>query len=114
MLIALYATNMEEKRTCITVMPPKEGLSQYRYAIPRGDLARASAIFFCPLLFSALSLDSFYDLLCNVYLERCIIFVSENLNVLTSSMYVSDVHCEIDWERVPCCTRSSGRTCLFQ
>jgi len=89
LLINLYNTDME---ICnmgqIVISPTLEGLVKYTYNIPKSsEISKNSASFFCPLLFSSLNLDSFYDVLCSIYLEHCVIFVSENLNILTSSMY---------------------------
>ncbi len=58
------------------------------YMVPNPlELRTATAAFFCPLLFSSLGLGAFYELLCNVLLERSVVFVSENLNLLTSASY---------------------------
>ena len=57
------------------------------YSIPKiQDLPKASAAFLCPFLFGSITLDSFYEILCNIFIERSMIFVSADLNRLTSSM----------------------------
>ncbi len=78
------------------VRPPAEVLisevpgvfQPYRYPLPReADLARSSALFFCPLLMSAIRIPQFFEIMCDLYLEYSVIFVSPNLGLLTSVMY---------------------------
>lgn len=60
----------------------------YEYVIPDYlDLRKAVANCFCPVLFSSLKLQVLYEVLTNVFTERSIIFVSQNLNLLTSASY---------------------------
>eukprot|EP00826_Nyctotherus_ovalis_P045328 TRINITY_DN5005_c0_g1_i2.p3 TRINITY_DN5005_c0_g1~~TRINITY_DN5005_c0_g1_i2.p3 ORF type:complete len:142 (-),score=33.18 TRINITY_DN5005_c0_g1_i2:508-933(-) len=84
MLASLYGTQMGNKQTQITV--PYISTPQTHSLAKSQNLHKDTASFLCPLLFSSLDLDSFFEILCNVYLEHSIIFVSSNLNVLTSSM----------------------------
>ncbi len=49
---------------------------------------KETAAFFCPLLFSTLGLNEMYELLCSLLIERSVVFVSENLNLLTSASYI--------------------------
>ena len=73
---------------CNIGMPSTKGgiCGDYIYCVPNMiELRKVNAVNFCPLLFSSLASHVFYELLCNIYLERSIIFVTENLNLLTSS-----------------------------
>jgi hypothetical protein len=45
-----------------------------------------SVSYLCPMLFTSLDLDSFFTIFCNLLIEHCMIFISNDLNVLTSSM----------------------------
>jgi hypothetical protein len=64
-----------------------EGYQKYIYPLSkREEVNRSSATFLCPFLFASLSLESFYEVLCSIYLEQTVIFISDNLNILTSSM----------------------------
>ncbi len=93
-LIALYNTDMILPLTTLTVSPTQAGLVPCKYSLPKlVELPKTSAAFFCPVLFQALDLDAFYDVLCSIYLEHCVVFVSENLNVLTSAMYFLCTFC---------------------
>jgi len=84
-LISLY--NANNHLTQITVTAPQDIFPSYTYPILKPQaLSKTSASFLCPFLFASLSLDNFYKVLCSIYLEYSIIFVSDNLNVLTSSM----------------------------
>ncbi len=57
------------------------------YKMPsQSELTINSTGYFCPTLFSALPLDTIYQLLCCILLERSIIFQSEDMHILTSSM----------------------------
>lgn len=57
------------------------------YPIPKAD-ANSLALFFCPLLFSAIDHSLFYKILCATMLEYSVIFISPNLALLTSAMYI--------------------------
>ena len=48
---------------------------------PNGDV-----IWYCSCLFSSISLNNFYKVLLSVMLEKSVVFVSENLGLLTSSV----------------------------
>ncbi len=57
------------------------------YTLPRPDDGeRSAARFFAGPLFSVLRPADFFTLMCNLMLERSVIFVSKNLRLLTSSM----------------------------
>ena len=63
--------------------------TDYSFKVPDfTSLRKSTTNFFCPLLFSALGLDNFVELLMNILTERSILFVSEDLNLLSSSMYL--------------------------
>ena len=51
------------------------------------ELNMNSANYFAPELFSSIPLDSLYQLICCILLERSVIFQSRDLHRLTSSMY---------------------------
>jgi len=89
LLESLY--DADNSGTQLTIVP--EGYQKYTYPLSQGEeLNKLSASFLCPFLFASLSLDSFYEVLCSIYLEQTVIFVSENLNILTSSMYFFHHH----------------------
>jgi len=50
------------------------------------ELNKQVAMFSCPVLFSCLRLHVFYEVLCNILLERRVLFVSKNYNLLTSAV----------------------------
>jgi len=86
-LFALYSVNLDNTPSRIIVPPIQIGLSKYDFPLPKpNEIKQSSVSFLCPSLFSSLSLDAFYEVLCNLYIERCTIFVSSNPNLLTSSM----------------------------
>jgi len=80
-LTSLYETFMHKQLNSVTV--PYISVSHV-YSLNKSQ--QDSTSFLCPLLFASLGLDVFFEVLCNIYLENSIIFVSNNLNVLTSSM----------------------------
>lgn len=85
LLAHLHDLSMENPPSQITVAP--QGYQKFVYPLVKpSEIRKSCANFFCPFLFTMLSLDNFYELLCRVYLEQTVIFVSENLNVLTSSL----------------------------
>jgi len=58
------------------------------FTVPSFDeLRKQVASYACSLLFNYLSLHVFYEVLSNILLERRVLFVSENLNLLTSAVY---------------------------
>lgn len=66
----------------------KDPFDKFTYRIPDFDsLRKATVNFCCPLLFNALDLDAFIELLISILTERPILFVSEDLNLLSSSVY---------------------------
>lgn len=86
-LVSLHNTIMGNHLNLIAVNSPQNLFPLYTYPVLRSQaLLKATAGFLCPLLFASLSLDNFYEVLCNIYLEHSVIFISDNLNVLTSSM----------------------------
>lgn len=69
----------------LTIVPSKLD----SYIVPTFEqLRKQIADYFCPLLFSSLGIHGFYEVLSNIFMERSVVFVSENLNVLTSSVYL--------------------------
>lgn len=71
----------------ITIPFFKGANEEYTYIVPDFDSLRKSTInFCCPLLFDALDLDAFIELLISILTERSILFVSEDLNLLSSSV----------------------------
>eukprot|EP00826_Nyctotherus_ovalis_P006012 TRINITY_DN1137_c0_g2_i1.p1 TRINITY_DN1137_c0_g2~~TRINITY_DN1137_c0_g2_i1.p1 ORF type:complete len:282 (+),score=59.22 TRINITY_DN1137_c0_g2_i1:1621-2466(+) len=56
------------------------------YPVPKADVNNL-ALFFCPLLFSAIDHSLFYKILCAIMLEYSVIFISPNVALLTSAMY---------------------------
>lgn len=58
------------------------------FMVPSFDeLRKQVAAYACPLLFNSLGLHAFYEVLSNILLERRVLFISENLNLLTSAVY---------------------------
>lgn len=82
-LIKLYTLNVESSMT--TIEFPLESLGTY--TIPTHDLSLTT--YFCPTLFSILSLENLYLITRCMLLERSIIFHSQNLHQLTFSLYSS-------------------------
>ena len=70
------------------IIPSFKGSDEkYIYSVPDFDSLRKSTISFCcPLLFDALDLNAFIELLISILTERSILFVSEDLNLLSSSV----------------------------
>jgi len=87
LLSNLYKTNANSK--CV-VIPSINGIfKEDTFTLPKSeDINTTSLCFFCPLLFSTLSLNTFYEVFCHILLEHSIVFVSSNLALLTSSMYI--------------------------
>lgn len=71
----------------ITIPSAKDIYNDYIYRVPNLDSLRKSTInFFCPLLFNTLGMDNFTELLMSILTEKSILFVSENLNLLSSAV----------------------------
>ena len=86
-LTPLYETFVNDKLCRITISSTLNAIIPYTYSFPiKHELQKQNLFSMCPLLFSSLDLNNFYEILCNLYLEHTVIFVSENLNLLTSSM----------------------------
>lgn len=84
LLLSLY----DADSSLAQVAASPEGFPQYVYPLASsGEVHRTAAGFLCPFLFASLALDSFFEVLCSIYLEQTVVFVSDNLNILTSSMY---------------------------
>lgn len=82
----LYFQDIDVNRT-IAIDSAKQ-LNCYKYIVPNfSDIIKASAKCFCPILFSSINLNAFYQILCWAFIEGSIIFVSQNLNLLTSASY---------------------------
>ena len=86
-LNTLYKQNVKEN--CEITIPSFDDLyNEYIYKITSvNDLRKSAMQNFAPHLFSALKADSIFQILFNIFIERSVLFVSENLNLLTSSMY---------------------------
>lgn len=64
-----------------------KAIENFKFIFPKGeDIRKAALNCFCPIIFSSISHDMFYEILCNVLLEKSIIFVSENYNLLASAV----------------------------
>lgn len=89
MLKKLMEVNVDNSNA-ITIPPQASKMSKsyYTYTIPRQKDNEKSAVFFCGLLFSVLKTNDFFELMCNMFLEHSVVFVSENYNLLTSAMYL--------------------------
>jgi len=87
MLEELYKQKVEYHKDI--VIPSLKGVcDECRYKVPTYKVLRHSVIdFFCLLFFDALNIEQVYQILCALLLEKSILFVSENLNLLTSSVY---------------------------
>ncbi len=71
----------------LILTPLKDIYDGYKYKVPDfEELRKSVAGFFCPLLIGALGVEGFYKVLENILLERSVLFVSENLNLLTSTV----------------------------
>lgn len=82
LLKSLYRQDVEFNKEIISPL-------QTPFIIPSfSELRKQVAMFSCPVLFSCLGLHAFNEVLSNVLLERNILFVSENLNYLTSAVYI--------------------------
>ena len=86
-LSEFYNVNVNENLRKIRIPSVQKSIGTYTYELPkRKNLTKYTSSFLCPPLFSTLSLDAFYEVLCNIYTEHLVIFVSEDLDLLTSSM----------------------------
>lgn len=86
MLDNLFYQDISEGKQ-ILIIPPQNSLDCYKYLIPKPKGIRKEALsLFCPPLFASINPHYFYEILCNVLLEKSIVFISENTNLLTSSM----------------------------
>eukprot|EP00826_Nyctotherus_ovalis_P063603 TRINITY_DN9330_c0_g1_i13.p4 TRINITY_DN9330_c0_g1~~TRINITY_DN9330_c0_g1_i13.p4 ORF type:complete len:123 (+),score=46.86 TRINITY_DN9330_c0_g1_i13:1331-1699(+) len=82
LLKELYSQDVELHKQL--VMPLDKS---FVFAVPSyEELRKQMAIFFCPLLFNCLGLHAFYEVLSNILLERKVLFISENLNLLSSAV----------------------------
>ncbi len=82
----MYETDVQGA-SFITLPPvPKISIKAFAYALPKGECTERSAVFFSSLLFSMLKPHDVYEIVCNVLLEHSVIFVSKNLNLLTSAI----------------------------
>lgn len=89
LLLAMHNVTVDECLTRIILPPIKMGLSKYDFAIPKkNEIDKASAAVFCPHLFLSLPLNELYQVLCSMYTERIVIFISSDVHLLTFSMYV--------------------------
>lgn len=87
LLSSVLNLNVNDYLSRIILPPIQEGLSKYDFVVPKkADIKKSSISYLCPPLFSSLSLDAFYDILCNLYTEHFVIFVSSDLDLLTSAM----------------------------
>eukprot|EP00826_Nyctotherus_ovalis_P040887 TRINITY_DN4063_c0_g1_i16.p3 TRINITY_DN4063_c0_g1~~TRINITY_DN4063_c0_g1_i16.p3 ORF type:complete len:147 (+),score=20.00 TRINITY_DN4063_c0_g1_i16:241-681(+) len=87
LLLAMYTVTVDESLTRIILPPIKMGLSKYDFAIPKkGEIDKASAAVFCPHLFLSLPLNELYKVLCSLYTECFVVFISSDIHLLTFSM----------------------------
>jgi len=87
MLRQLYEQEVALKKEII-LSSLNEVQDEYTFKVPDfEELRKSVAHFFCPMLFNALSLESFYKMISCIFLEKSILFISENLNLLSSAVY---------------------------
>ena len=63
-----------------------DNLGEINYTFPptKDECLMMEAYWYCPTLFSIFSIDDFFKLLTAVLLERSLIFVSDNLTILSN------------------------------
>ena len=63
-----------------------KNLGEINYTVPqtKDECQLMEAYWYCPTLFSIFQIDDFFKVLTAVLLERSLIFVSDNLTILTS------------------------------
>lgn len=72
----------------ISIDPAQNAFENYKYIIPKsGEIRNATLNFFSPILFSSIGSHVFYEILCSVFLEKSVVFVSENYNLITTAVY---------------------------
>eukprot|EP01022_Parablepharisma_sp_SALTPOND_P031428 TRINITY_DN799_c0_g2_i2.p2 TRINITY_DN799_c0_g2~~TRINITY_DN799_c0_g2_i2.p2 ORF type:complete len:462 (+),score=33.51 TRINITY_DN799_c0_g2_i2:1520-2905(+) len=82
----LYETDVKSLSAITVPAVHKLSTKAFSYVLPKGECTERSAVFFCSLLFSMLKAHDVYEILCNIFLEHSVIFVSKNLNLLTSAI----------------------------
>jgi len=82
----LYETKLEQGRK-ITIPLTIGNSTEFSYIIPKpNEVLIQSSLYLCPTLFSALSLPVLYEIICNVLVEKSILFQSNDIHLVTSSM----------------------------
>lgn len=86
MLAKLYSQDVR-MYTELSVPSFRNSHDEFTYLVPDFDsLRRATIKFCCPLLFDALDLGAFLELLTAVLTERSVLFASQDLNLLSSAV----------------------------
>ena len=77
--------NTSTNKSTVKIPSTKNEITILNYDLPKPQ-EHPSVSYLCPILFTSLHLDSFFTILCNLLIEHSMIFISDDLNVLTSSM----------------------------
>ncbi|CDW72193.1 UNKNOWN [Stylonychia lemnae] len=73
----------QQKQICLEI---KNNLGDIKYTFPQSidEFQKLDCMWFCPTIFSLFFIEDFYRILTAVLLERSLIFVSDNLTILSS------------------------------
>jgi len=83
-----FLYNINITNLCELTISAPYFIKEMSFILPkRNEISLYCATFFSQVLFSAVPDNILYDILCFALLEKSIIFISQDLNLLTNSMY---------------------------
>lgn len=83
---SLIDNSIEYPNNVTVSLEINNNLGEIKYTFPYTDeeCSKLDSMWYCPTIFSLFYIEDFYRILTAVFLERSLIFVSDNLAILTS------------------------------